>query len=119
MKTVLVVEDTEDLRDLFVEVLRREGYRALAAENGQAALDILRSGADEPCLVLLDMMMPVMDGKMFLKHVRTLQRAATLSIVVLSAAMNARDVRGAAACVKKPVAPDVLLALVREHCGPP
>jgi CheY-like chemotaxis protein len=119
MKTVLVVEDTEDLRDLFVEVLCREGYHALGAENGRAALDILRSGEDEPCLVLLDMMMPVMDGQTFLNTLRATHRASTLPIVVVSAAVSTRDVRGATGVVKKPIAPDVLIALVRDYCGAP
>ncbi len=119
MKTVLVVEDTEDLRELFVEVLNREGYRALGAENGHAALDILRSGADEPCLVLLDMMMPVMDGQTLLNTLQETHHATTLPIVVVSAGVSTGDIRGATAFVKKPIAPDVLVALVREYCGAP
>lgn len=119
MKTVLVVEDTEDLRELFVEVLQREGYRVHGAENGQAALDVLRTIVDEPCLVLLDMMMPIMDGQMFLNAIHEMHRAAALPIVVVSAAVGTKGVLGAAGFVKKPVAPEVLIALVRDYCGTP
>jgi CheY-like chemotaxis protein len=119
MKTVLVVEDTDDLRDLFVEVLRHQGYRVLGAENGQEALDILRSEINEPCLVLLDMMMPVMDGEEFLQSLDETHRAAALPIIVVSATVSNEGVPGTAGFVKKPVAPEVLITLVREYCGAP
>jgi CheY-like chemotaxis protein len=119
MKTVLVVEDTEDLRELFMEVLRHAGYRVLGAENGAEALKILGSEVREPCVVLLDMMMPVMDGRMFLDAVHQSHRVASLPIIAVSAAVSEKDVQGARRFVRKPVAPDVLVALVREYCGPP
>jgi CheY-like chemotaxis protein len=119
MKTVLVVEDTEDLRDLFIEVIRHAGYRVLGAENGAEALEILGSEVTDPCLVLLDMMMPVMDGPMFLNALQQSHRVASLPIVALSAAVTDKDVQGARRFVRKPVSPDVLIALVREYCGSP
>lgn len=119
MKTVLVVEDTEDLRTLFVEVLRQEGYRVVGAENGEEALRVLRSEISEPCLVLLDMMMPVMDGEAFLNALHESHRVASLPIVVVSAAVSAKGADGSRRLLKKPVAPDVLISLVREYCGSP
>jgi CheY-like chemotaxis protein len=117
MKTVLVVEDIEDLRDLFVEVLRDEGYRVLGARNGSEALEILRTEVNEPCLVLLDMMMPIMDGHGFLSALHNTHRAAALPVIVVSAVVGEKAVKGTRGFVKKPVAPDVLIALVREYCG--
>lgn len=120
MKTVLVVEDTDDLRDLFVEVLQAAGYRAQGAENGQSALELLASMRDDPCLVLLDMMMPVMDGRMFLDNLSQVHRVAALPIVVVSAAVSERKgVDGARKVVRKPISPKILLDLVHEFCGPP
>jgi two-component system chemotaxis response regulator CheY len=119
MKTVLVVEDSEDLRELFMEVLRQDGYRVLGAEHGQEALEVLRSCGTEPCLILLDMMMPVMDGQMFLNALDQTKRVAPLPIVVVSAGITEQGVRGATRFVKKPVAPIVLTTMVREYCGPP
>jgi CheY-like chemotaxis protein len=116
MKTVLVVEDVEDLRDLFVEVLRNEGYRVLGAKDGSEALEILGSEVSEPCLVLLDMMMPTLDGHGFLEALQRTHRAASLPIIVVSAALE-KAVNGTNGFVKKPVAPQVLIALVREYCG--
>lgn len=116
MKTVLVVEDVEDLRDLFMEVLRDEGYRVLAAKNGREALEILHSEVSEPCLVLLDMMMPVMDGHGFLSALHETHRAAPLPVIVVSA-VSETAVKGTSGFVRKPVAPDVLISVVREYCG--
>jgi len=117
MKTVLIVEDTADLRELFMEVLRQQGYRVLGAENGREALDVLSAEVSDPCLVLLDMMMPVMDGKTFVESLHAMHRAATLPVIIVSAAVTESGVPGTSGFVKKPVAPDVLLALVRAYCG--
>jgi two-component system chemotaxis response regulator CheY len=119
MKTVLVVEDTEDLRELFMEVLRQEGYQALGAENGQEALVIVSTTIADLCLVLLDLMMPVMDGEIFLKILRETYQAVALPVIVMSASVSERGVPGAARCMKKPVVPGVLVSVVREYCGPP
>jgi CheY-like chemotaxis protein len=61
--TILVVDDDTDLREAVVEALRSEGYRVTAAKNGADALSHLR--LERPALVLLDLMMPVMDGWRF------------------------------------------------------
>jgi len=67
--TVLVVDDDEDIRAVLTDLLDAEGYQPVAAENGREALDTLQR-LPRPCLVLLDVMMPVMDGHEFLRHVR-------------------------------------------------
>ncbi len=116
MKTVLVVEDTDDLREMFIEMLEGEGYEAIGAINGQDALDRLRSMEHQPCLVLLDMMMPVMDGKAFLAAISETHRLAALPIVVVSAVAREDDV-GGHRFVRKPVSQEVLSALVKDYCG--
>ena len=120
MKTVLVVEDNDDLRELFVEALDREGYSAIGAENGAKALDILKGMQHEPCLVLLDMMMPVMDGATFVRTLHESHRLAALPIVLVSAeSIKPGKVGGVRGVVKKPVEMSVLHALVRDFCGNP
>jgi CheY-like chemotaxis protein len=119
MKTVLVVEDTADLRELFMEILQHQGYRVLGAVNGQEALDVLSAEIDQPCLVLLDMMMPVMDGQAFLQSLDATHRAAALPIIIVSAVASEGGVQGTRGFVKKPVGADVLINLVREYCGVP
>jgi two-component system chemotaxis response regulator CheY len=119
MKTVLVIEDTEDLRELFMAVLRHDGYRVLGAADGEEGLTLLRSQGTDPCLVLLDMMMPVMDGQTFLDTLGATHQVAPLPVVVVSAGVTEESVRGATRFIKKPVAANVLLTIVHEYCGPP
>ena len=64
-KTVLIVEDDVDTSDAIAEVLEDGNYRPLRAPKGAAALDELRAAERAPCMILLDMMMPVMDGREF------------------------------------------------------
>ena len=116
MKTVLVVEDTADLREAYMAVIGREGYRVIGAENGQRALDILQSGDDKPCLIVLDWMMPVMDGQTFLARLRK-TRFASLPIVIVSA-YEAEDAgENIRTVVKKPISYATLTHVVREYCG--
>ena len=116
MKTVLVVEDTDDLREAYMEVIGREGYRVIGAENGQRALEILESGGDEPCLIVLDWMMPVMDGQTFLRALRK-TRFASLPIVIVSAYEAAEAGRNVKTVVQKPISYATLTHMVREYCG--
>lgn len=116
MHTVLVVEDDADIRDLFVEALSGFGYRAIPAENGRAALDILETLGREPCLVLLDMMMPVMNGREFLEALESCHKVASLPVVVVSAYPGAIADDHVRKIVKKPISPDGLKRLVDEFC---
>jgi two-component system, chemotaxis family, chemotaxis protein CheY len=118
MKTVLLVEDTEDLRRFFSEVLTSAGYRVIGVENGQEALEMLETMDEPPCLVLLDMMMPVMDGKTFLQQLQASHRVAALPVVVASA-IAGEEHAGAQRVLRKPVSPQLLTELVREFCGAP
>jgi CheY-like chemotaxis protein len=71
-----------------MEALRGEGYGAVGAGNGREALDVLNSSDSSPCLVVLDMMMPVMDGQMFLNRLHETRRADALPVLVVSAGVS-------------------------------
>ena len=87
------------------------------ASNGQEALDQLRSGTDLPSLILLDLMMPVMDGWEFRREQRKDPAIADVPVVVLSALDPSRGADiGAVEFLKKPLDFDHLLALVRQYC---
>ena len=86
MKAILLVEDNDDIRELYGALLRREGYEVYEAENGQVALEQLHEMHGNPCLVLLDLMMPIMSGPELLKVLHESHRLASLPVVVLSIA---------------------------------
>ncbi|MEA2642542.1 MAG: hypothetical protein QOF51_3936 [Chloroflexota bacterium] len=84
---ILVVDDDEGIRESISLALRLEGYRVCTATNGQEALDVL-DGALPPKLILLDMVMPIMDGWGFAKAYR-LRQGPRAPVVVFTAAWNA------------------------------
>ncbi|MCP5540938.1 MAG: response regulator [Akkermansiaceae bacterium] len=79
----LIVDDDDDTRDLMARQLSRDGWRSISAENGLAALDFLRRG-EQPSLILLDLVMPEMDGLSFLEAVRDEPRFEKIPIVVVT-----------------------------------
>jgi CheY-like chemotaxis protein len=111
-RRVLVVDDDPDIRDLLVSALTDDGYEAEAAGNGREALDKLE-GFDAD-VVVLDLMMPVMDGWTFARHMK---ERRDIPIVVLSAANDvARHgaAIGAAGIVPKPFDLEQLLPTIER-----
>ncbi len=82
-RPVLIVEDDAPLRELVRRMLEREGYAVVEAKHGRAALDRLREGA--PGVILLDLMMPVMDGFEFLAELRREDAWRGIPVIVLTA----------------------------------
>lgn len=117
MHTILVVEDDSDIRELISEMLAQAGYRVVEAGNGQEALDFLRAH-DGPCVVLLDLMMPVLSGPELLEIMAEDERLAKLPVVVVSAIADRGTAPGVAKFLRKPVPCDVLRATVAEYCLP-
>src|SRR5215472_3971469 len=83
-RSILVVDDDEAIRQVIAEVLREEGYDVVCAENGVQALAELGK-PEQPDLVLLDLMMPVMSGWEVLEHLEAKDKLANVPIVVVSA----------------------------------
>lgn len=82
VKKVLIVEDEKMLGDALSVKLTRAGFQVIRAENGQAGLDLVAS--QKPNVVLLDLMMPVMDGKTFLEKLRGIPEFKNLPVIVLT-----------------------------------
>ena len=116
-KTILVVDDSEDIRELLGVVLRDAGYRVCEAENGREALDLLEAMQCPPCLLLLDLMMPVMSGPELLEELRERDRLTSLPVVVISAGGQPAHAPEAKQFMRKPIDPSTLLAVVRSLCG--
>jgi CheY-like chemotaxis protein len=115
---VLIVEDDEDLREMMAQLLTLEGFQAATVANGREALDYLHQ-AGKPDVILLDLMMPVMDGWEFRRQQRADPAIAPVPVIVLSALdQNRAASLDATAFLKKPLDFDRLLTLVRSHCRP-
>jgi CheY-like chemotaxis protein len=117
---VLIVEDDPDMRTLERHALECGGYNVTTATNGAEGLQRLHKG-DPPCLILLDLMMPVMDGLTFLAERRRSSVGQDVPVVCVTAAgpelmARAREL-GAVACVEKPTDFDDLCGVVRRYCG--
>ena len=119
MPRILVVEDDEAIRGLVSEVLRDDGYDVSEASNGIEALEAV--SARRPDLIVLDLMMPVMDGWTFVEECRRSRRCEQVPIVVTSASHDlprtAERLRsfGVRTCLAKPFDVDGLLALVERY----
>jgi CheY-like chemotaxis protein len=119
MPQILVVEDDNDIRGLVSEVLRDDGYDVREATNGCEALNQVRT--ERPDLIVLDLMMPVMDGWTFVEECRTHTDCRDVPIVVTSASHDlprtAEKLRsyGVRTCLAKPFDVDGLLALVERY----
>lgn len=113
--SILVVEDDDDIRNAIVDLLESEGYHAEAAVNGKDALDKLDT-MDKPCLVLLDMMMPIMNGRQFLDVVTKDSKLAPLPVLIVSAVADKTNTEGSVGFLKKPIDIDVVLNVVSQYC---
>ncbi len=115
-KSILLVEDDQNISFAISLLLQEEGYSVYQAENGIAALDHLKKHGT-PHLILLDMIMPGMDGWQFAKEFTKLYDSQ-VPILVMSAAgdveQRAKDI-GANGWIGKPFALDDLLAQIRKH----
>lgn len=116
---VLVVDDNPDIVETMAMILEAAGYSVLTANNGRDALTLLRGGA-RPCVILLDMMMPIMSGFDFRAEQLRDPELASLPVVVLTGdgrvAQKAESAH-VASYLKKPVELDTLLATVKRHCS--
>ena len=116
----MVVEDDPDILETIAEVLEDDAYRPVLASNGASALDQLRAAQTKPCVILLDVMMPIMDGKQFRAELQKDPALSEIPVVVLSAHADldsAAQQMQAAGFLRKPVELNALLATVEQFCG--
>jgi len=117
---VLVVDDDLHIRYALVDALEDEGYRALAASNGAEALQVLRELPEPPAVILLDLMMPVMDGWQFRAQQQRDPLLSKIPVVVVSAIGNGMGEAfqvSASAYLKKPFLIQDLVATVGRFCS--
>lgn len=113
---VLVVEDDNDLRDSICAVLQDAGYTSWPAENGEIALQ--RARAERPCVILLDLMMPIMNGWEFRSEQLRDPQLSSIPVIIMTAdgraGEKAKTLR--ADYLKKPITLEALLDLVEDYC---
>lgn len=111
---ILVVEDDADIREAFRELLQEQGHEVRTAPNGSAALELLGTGT-LPAVILLDLMMPIMDGFEFRKRQLADLRLAQIPVIALTADRGAtsEDV-GGAPILRKPFSFDEVLVLIEQ-----
>jgi CheY-like chemotaxis protein len=118
--SILVVDDDEDLREALMLTLSDEGYSVMGVGSAREALAHLRDGKP-PSLILLDMVMPGMDGWELRLELKKQRATAAIPIVLLSAHNNVRDAAlalGAADYLRKPVRIENLLEIAGRYCRP-
>jgi CheY-like chemotaxis protein len=101
-RCVLIVEDDADAREMMAQLLSAEGFEPRLAVNGRDAIDQLAAGFT-PDVILLDLMMPVMDGQHFLEQCRRDPRCAGIPVIVLSATSDRTPHVEASAVFRKPL----------------
>jgi CheY-like chemotaxis protein len=113
--TVLIVEDDADIRDLMKIFLEADGYSVDVAGDGVDAFEHLHAGT-KPALILLDLMMPRMDGEQFMKEVRSTPFSKIPIVIISGHCLGPKKARelNAACCLTKPVEFSELLKTVRR-----
>jgi DNA-binding response OmpR family regulator len=116
-KKIMIVEDDSDFQDIYQLYLRGESYQVLTASNGKEGLEVLEK--ESPDLIILDLIMPVMDGEEF--YVKLREQAKWRRLPVLIASVNDKmpqriaELGGVAGNLRKPFAIDALLEKIREN----
>lgn len=125
-KSILIVEDDEDIRKQVLKALKGEGYHTLVAENGRRALEVLKSLPSEelPGCMILDLMMPEMDGKTLMEIIERDYKSEFGKIKVLVATakgspVDPQSVPQAVQRIQKPFDLDELFREIEKHCGRP
>src|SRR5258708_2427836 len=124
---IVVVDDDVDIRDAVCQVLRDEGYQTMEASNGREAIDLLHASDDRPQLILLDLMMPVMDGWEFLMGIDEDPALHSIPVALMSAhpsvrrAFEKQDAAGPSTrlLLPKPLDMHRLLSIVHNVCDGP
>ena len=114
-KPILLVEDEGDVREALRDLLEDYGYAIVEAANGRRALEMLEGQGVDPCLVIVDLLMPVMDGFQFLREVAARPALSALPMVVSTSAPE-RAPRNYPV-IPKPIDVRALVNVVQKFCG--
>jgi CheY-like chemotaxis protein len=116
--TILVVDDHQAVRESLQELLRAEGYLVVTAADGREALAILYRGL-RPCLIIMDLMMPVMNGFEFREQQLRHPDLSRIPFIAYSAVVDTKNTHhlNADAYFEKPTDPQQVLSVIRQFCA--
>ena len=113
--SILIVEDEKGIQEILKMALEMEGYQVFTADNGKEGMELLPKMAT-PCLILLDLMMPVMNGWEFAEAISKDMTLATIPMVVVTAYGDRAESIPSKGVLKKPIDLDSLLRIVNKWC---
>jgi len=115
---ILIIEDDRDIRKGLQLVLESEGYTVEQAENGQVALELLKASDELPSLIILDLMMPIMDGFQFRERQAQDLRIQDIPVIIMTADGHIEEKKfrtGAQLALRKPADVDAILSAVNIY----
>jgi DNA-binding response OmpR family regulator len=113
-EAILLVEDEDELRDVLTDILEDEGYDVIPASNGKQARDYLDTA--RPSVIILDLMLPIMNGWEYLRALRSDERFASIPVLVTTGVDRDRP-PGASAILKKPYSVGELVEILGRLLG--
>lgn len=115
-ENILIIEDDESIREMLRLMLELEGYQVYVAENGASGLN-MASQIQHLCLILLDLMMPLMDGWQFVEAVSKNPALSQIPVVVVTAFGEKSKTIKSHGVLKKPIDLNALYGVVHKYCG--
>ncbi|HOW87799.1 MAG TPA: response regulator [Candidatus Omnitrophota bacterium] len=116
-KKILIIEDDSDFQDIYSLYLQGESYQVLTANNGKEGLAVLEK--ETPDLIILDLIMPVMDGEEFYVRLRANKKWQKIPVIIASVnekiPLRVEELGGVAFHLKKPFETDLLLQKIRDN----
>lgn len=122
-KTLLIIDDTYEIREILSEALMNENFETITAVNGREALDLLLTlqASDYPDLIILDIMMPVMNGHEFLSEIHSNHKDTLAKIPLIVASAKTKfelSLPEGITFLRKPIDLDELYELINKMCSP-
>jgi CheY-like chemotaxis protein len=119
-RKILIVDDDIDIRELLAELLETRGFDVATAGNGREAIDLVRRMTNPPSVILLDLMMPIMDGYGFLEERKKDDTLASIPVAIITAGhgVDRDQLSSAAAIVRKPIDPMKLVNVIDSLRAP-
>lgn len=119
-KSILVIEDDKEIRQTLVDVLEDEGYEVYSAENGEEGLKLLNEVSELPCLIIVDLMMPVLDGVGFRKEqIKSIKFSAVPTVLFSANGQISQKAltAGYSEYIRKPIDLEQLFEITQRYCG--